>query len=69
MLDILKSLARAPVAVQVDPARLRGVDQPRLLADAAKLRRETGWEPMFSIEQTLADMLDEWRSRLAQPPR
>ena len=55
------SLARAPIEVHVDPARVRPVDQPLLVADASKLRAATGWEPRFSIEQTLADMLDYWR--------
>jgi GDP-4-dehydro-6-deoxy-D-mannose reductase len=64
MLETLTSLARVPVEVVVDPARVRPVDQPLLLADASKLRRDTGWEPIFSVGQTLADMLNDWRGRL-----
>lgn len=60
-LEALRSLARAAVEVHVDPARVRPVDQPLLVADASKLRAATGWEPRFSISQTLADMLDYWR--------
>jgi GDP-4-dehydro-6-deoxy-D-mannose reductase len=65
MLDILRGLARVPIEVHIDPARLRPVDQPRLLADATKLQAATGWEPAFSIEQTLADMLEAWRETLS----
>jgi GDP-4-dehydro-6-deoxy-D-mannose reductase len=65
MLEVLRSLARVPIEVRVDPARLRGVDQPRLLADASKLRAATGWEPACSIERTLGDMLEEWRGKLS----
>lgn len=65
MLEILRGRARVPVEVRVDPARLRPVDQPRLLADASKLRAATGWEPAYSVEQTLSDMLDWWRAVLA----
>jgi GDP-4-dehydro-6-deoxy-D-mannose reductase len=65
MLEVLRGLARTPIEVHVDPARLRPVDQPRLLADASKLKADTGWEPRYSIEQTLADMLNWWRERLA----
>ncbi len=50
--------------VRVDPSRMRPVDQPRLLADAGKLRAATGWEPRFTTEQTLADTLDYWREAL-----
>jgi GDP-4-dehydro-6-deoxy-D-mannose reductase len=63
-LEMLRSLAGVPIEVFVDPARVRPVDQPLLVADASKLRLATGWEPAFSIEQTLADMLDDWRTAL-----
>jgi GDP-4-dehydro-6-deoxy-D-mannose reductase len=56
-LEHLRSLATRPVTVRVDPARVRPVDLPFLVADAGKLRAATGWEPSFSIEQTLAEML------------
>jgi GDP-4-dehydro-6-deoxy-D-mannose reductase len=42
-------------------------DQPLLVADAAKLRG-VGWTPQFSIEQTLADMLNYWRGIVAREP-
>jgi GDP-4-dehydro-6-deoxy-D-mannose reductase len=63
-LETLRGLAGVPVDVFIDPARVRPVDQPLLVADASKLRAATGWEPAFSIEQTLADMLDDWRKSL-----
>ena len=37
-LEHLRSLATGPVAVRVDPARVRPVDLPLLVADAGKLR-------------------------------
>ena len=60
-LESLRSLARVPIEVHVDPARVRPVDQPLLVSDSSKLRAATGWEPRLSIAQTLADMLDYWR--------
>ena len=63
-LEILRGLAGVPIEVFVDPARVRPVDQPLLVADPSKLRAATGWEPRHSIEQTLADMLDDWRTAL-----
>jgi GDP-4-dehydro-6-deoxy-D-mannose reductase len=62
----LTSLTTKPVEVRVDPARVRPVDQPLLVADASKLRSATGWEPAYSIEQTLADMLDGCHSGLSR---
>ena len=64
-LDHLISLSRRPVEVKVDAARLRAVDQPLLIADAGKLREATRWEPAYSMEQTLSDMLDDCRDRLS----
>ena len=64
-LNHLIALSRRPVMVQTDPARLRPVDQPLLVADASKLRAATGWEPLHTIEQTLADMLENCRKELA----
>ena len=63
-LETLRGLAGVPIEVYVDPARVRPVDQPLLVADASKLRAATGWEPRFSIEATLADMLEDWRAAL-----
>ena len=64
-LEILRGLARVPVAVHVDPARVRPVDQPLLVADPGKLRAATGWAPRYSIAATLADMLEEARGAVA----
>ncbi len=61
-LESLRSMARRPIEVRIDPARVRPVDLPFLVADSSKLRAATGWEPNFSIEQTLADMLESGRS-------
>jgi GDP-4-dehydro-6-deoxy-D-mannose reductase len=60
-LEHLRTLAARPVDVRVDPARVRPVDLPLLVADAGKLRAATGWEPAYSIERTLADMLESCR--------
>jgi GDP-4-dehydro-6-deoxy-D-mannose reductase len=65
-LEHLRSVASRPVAVRVDPARVRPVDLPFLVADSSKLRAATGWEPGYSIEQTLADMLEGSRGVLSR---
>lgn len=62
----LRSLATKPIAVRVEAARVRSVDQPLLVADSSKLRTTTGWKPQYTIQETLADMLGF--SRKAHPP-
>ena len=61
LLDILLSLARVRVRVEVDPARLRPSDNPVILGSHARLTADTGWTPAIPIEQTLADLLEYWR--------
>ena len=61
LLDILLSLARVTVRVEVDPARLRPSDNPIIGGSHARLTADTGWTPVIPIEQTLADLLDYWR--------
>src|SRR5439155_25961682 len=55
--------ARVPVRIEVDPARVRPADVPYLVGDPTLLRRDTGWSPTRSLDQTLGDVLEEWRAR------
>jgi GDP-4-dehydro-6-deoxy-D-mannose reductase len=55
-----------PIAVQEDPARLRPSDVPILIGDATRIRRAVGWTPERPFEQTLRDVLDDWRRRVAR---
>ena len=61
LLDMLRSLARVRVRVEIDPARLRPSDNPVILGSHARLTADTGWTPVIPIEQTLADLLEHWR--------
>jgi GDP-4-dehydro-6-deoxy-D-mannose reductase len=63
-LEILLSMSRVKVDVQVDPTLLRPSDVKILWADASKFKEATGWEPKIPYEQTLRDMLDYWRERV-----
>ena len=65
--ETLRSLSGAAVAVEQDPALEREVDPPYVVGDPGRLRELTGWQPQFTLEQSLRDVLDEWRRRVAQP--
>ncbi|MFQ5349263.1 MAG: GDP-mannose 4,6-dehydratase [Thermoanaerobaculia bacterium] len=67
LLDLLLGMSDAEVEVQMDPERLRPSDVEVLLADCSKFRGETGWEPVIPLETTLADLLEYWRRRIAEP--
>ncbi|HEY5886158.1 MAG TPA: GDP-mannose 4,6-dehydratase [Acidimicrobiales bacterium] len=64
--DRLVALADRPMALVPDPDLLRPVDTPVLRGDPTRLHEATGWEPTISLDQTLADVLDDWRKRVRE---
>jgi len=64
VLDTLIDLASVDVAVEVRRERLRAGEVSRYYGSAAKLERATGWRPGIALRQTLAAVLDDWRTRL-----
>lgn len=65
ILETLIRLSGIDAGVVVRAERQRRVDVPFLVGSAAKLHAATGWSPMIAWEQTLRDLLDDWRQRLA----
>lgn len=57
------ALARVPIGVETDPARMRPADVPWLVGDPSLIARDTGWRASVPLERTLADVLEEWRGR------
>ena len=71
MREVLQGLlARAtrPIAVEIDPARLRPHDPPVLVGDASRLREHTAWQPEIPFERMLDELLDWWRAAVAANP-
>jgi GDP-4-dehydro-6-deoxy-D-mannose reductase len=62
LLDELRALARRPVRVEQDPARMRPVDVPVIHGSAEKLARDTGVRLVLDLRRTLGDVLDYWRA-------
>ncbi len=65
LLDTLLCLSDIHIETRVDPARLRPVDVPEIRGDSGKLRHDTGWQPTLIFEDTLKDVLDDCRQRIA----
>lgn len=61
ILRMLMTIAGVKAPVIEDPERLRPLDVPVVVGDNSRLRR-LGWEPEIAIEQTLAEILDYWRT-------
>ncbi len=64
VLDRLVALSGVRVEVRQKASLVRATDVPVIRANTDKLRRETGWSPRFTLEQTLGDTLAYWRQRL-----
>ncbi len=60
--DILIGHSSADIILEPDPELMRPVDLKVLRGDNTKISERTGWSPTIPIEQTLADLLDTWRT-------
>jgi GDP-4-dehydro-6-deoxy-D-mannose reductase len=63
-LGILLSASRAKIKIKKDSARMRSADVPRLVGNASKFRKQTGWRPRIAFEETLKDLLNDWRRKV-----
>ena len=64
MLDVMLAACSIKITEEIDPDKLRPSDTPISYADPTKFKRQTGWEPRFSFEQTCLDILNDWRARI-----
>lgn len=67
VLDTLISFSQVRIEVRVDSEKFRPGDTPILYGDYRLLRERIGWQPQISLEQSLRDVLDEWRVRVKDP--
>ena len=62
VLDQMIALSRRNIEKIQSANRMRPVDTPVLDGDNSKLKQVTGWEPEISLEKSLNDLLDYWRT-------
>jgi GDP-4-dehydro-6-deoxy-D-mannose reductase len=61
ILDKLLALSTATMEVVTESDRMRPSDEPILFPEISKIKK-LGWTPKISLDQTLAELLDFWRS-------
>lgn len=49
---------------EVDPQRLRPIDADLQIPDCDKFKKHSGWEPQYTFEQTMLDLLNYWREKI-----
>jgi len=68
VVDRLVDAATVEVSIETDPKLLRGVDPPTVVGNPGRLRTLTGWQPARRLEESLGDVLEEWRRRPTSDP-
>lgn len=68
ILDIITGQAQVTITPQMDTARLRPSDVPRLVGSYARANEELGWTPNRALATTLGDCLNYWRGRIGSRP-
>lgn len=48
------------IIIEVDPTRVRKVEREHLLADVSKLKSKVGWEPHWSIDEGIKNLVHSW---------
>lgn len=61
---ISQSTFSGKIDTAVDPARLRPSDVTLLYGDSTKFRQKTNWEPKFTLDVTMGDLLAAWRHKI-----
>jgi GDP-4-dehydro-6-deoxy-D-mannose reductase len=62
VVDRLLALSGMRLEIRQREELIRAKETAHTRGDASKLHRQTGWAPAFTLEQSLADTLDFWRS-------
>ena len=70
LLDMLLSVSglAGQVEVRPDPARQQPASVIRIVCDASRFRALTGWQPRYTLAETLRDLYHYWLDRLAAAP-
>lgn len=65
-LELLKKQAKVPIPTRQDPALLRPADVTLQIPNTEKFEDVTHWKPRISFEESVANLLAEWRDRVRE---
>jgi GDP-4-dehydro-6-deoxy-D-mannose reductase len=63
ILEMMIDFSDKDIDVTVDTEKIRPLDIPDFIGDNSKLKRDTGWQQSYSIEDTARDVFDFWYNR------
>ena len=64
LLERLIRMARKPIKTRVDANLLRPADITLNIPNIQKFMEKTGWKPEYSVEDSIAYLLDYWRKKV-----
>ncbi|HEY2817058.1 MAG TPA: GDP-mannose 4,6-dehydratase [Casimicrobiaceae bacterium] len=66
LVEQMAALAGVALELVTVPARMRPGEQRRMVGDAAKLFKQTGWFASTPVATTLRDIIDDWSGRIGE---
>ena len=67
IIQMFESISGTKVDIETETARVRRDDVPQICGDRKKILDATGWSPQISLQETIAALIDYWRSRIGSP--
>ena len=67
ILDTLLSLSGVDIEIKVDRAKFRPAEVPFFVGNCDKLKKATGWEPVYDFRRGMENVLNYWRKRYRNP--
>lgn len=64
VLDLLLEITGLDVKIEQDPSRMRPSDVMVLEGSSEKIKREVGWAPSITFEETMKDLYEFWLERV-----
>jgi GDP-4-dehydro-6-deoxy-D-mannose reductase len=65
VIDTIRTYLKVSFSIKQDPLLMRACDEPVIAGDTSKFRSCSAWTPAIELADTIRDMLDWWRDRLA----
>jgi UDP-glucose 4-epimerase len=60
IVDAFERQLNEKITIEVAPDRVRKVERMHLLADVTKLKKATGWEPVWGIDEGIKNLVESW---------
>jgi GDP-4-dehydro-6-deoxy-D-mannose reductase len=64
IITILSKLLNITIHTEVDPKLIRPNENRKIMGSYQKMKKDFGWQPEISLEQTLSDIIAYWQNEL-----